>query len=121
MTKLPEMRERSVVKSSVTASAKYSCSGSFDRFVKGSTTIDSRGTGFIFAEAGTLCGLAGAWTAAGGETAFGHAHQAAIAMAATATRLAPKNAGLVRARRAHPGGAWTAVSGVAATAAALIA
>ena len=43
ITKLPEMRDRSVVRSSVMPSAKYSCSGSLDRFAKGSTTIDKRG------------------------------------------------------------------------------
>src|ERR1700731_2623384 len=43
MTKLPVMRERSVVRSSVIPSAKYSCSGSLLRLVKGSITTDSRG------------------------------------------------------------------------------
>src|SRR5215471_11538767 len=43
ITKLPERRERSVVRSSVMPSTKYSCSGSFDKFAKGRTTIDSRG------------------------------------------------------------------------------
>lgn len=43
ITKLPEIRVRSVVKSSVTASTKYSCSGSFDKLAKGRTTIDRRG------------------------------------------------------------------------------
>jgi len=45
ITKLPDIRERSVVKSSVIASVKYSCSGSFDRFSIGRTTIERRGTG----------------------------------------------------------------------------
>src|SRR6516225_6195820 len=43
MTKPPERRERSVVRSSVMPSTKYSCSGTFDKFAKGRTTIDSRG------------------------------------------------------------------------------
>jgi hypothetical protein len=43
ITKLFTMRERSVVKSSVIASTKYSCSGSLDILAKGSTTIDRRG------------------------------------------------------------------------------
>src|SRR5262252_7844142 len=43
MTKLPERRERSVVRSSVMPSTKYSCSGSFDRLANGRTTIDNRG------------------------------------------------------------------------------
>src|SRR6516225_1236123 len=43
ITKLPDIRDRSVVRSSVIPSAKYSCSRSSLRFVKGSTTIDRRG------------------------------------------------------------------------------
>ena len=43
ITKLSAMRERSVVRSSVRPSAKYSWSGSLLRLVKGSTTIDSGG------------------------------------------------------------------------------
>src|SRR5215469_4375174 len=39
------MRERSVVRSSVIPSAKYSCSGSLLRLAKGSTTIERRGAG----------------------------------------------------------------------------
>src|SRR5437764_11557852 len=51
ITTLLTMRDRSVVKSSVIASTKYSCSGSFDRLAKGSTTIERRGAGFgAFAE-----------------------------------------------------------------------
>ena len=36
----PEIRDRSVVRSSVIASAKYSCSGLFDKFANGRTTTD---------------------------------------------------------------------------------
>ena len=43
ITRLPWIRAMSVVRSSVIASAKYSCSGSLLRLVNGSTTIDSRG------------------------------------------------------------------------------
>src|SRR5580700_9486829 len=45
MTKLPEIRERSVVRSSVMPSAKYCWLGSLLRLAKGSTTIDRRGAG----------------------------------------------------------------------------
>src|SRR5438270_9906786 len=38
-----EIRDRSVVRSSVIPSAKYCCSGSLFRLAKGSTTIDRRG------------------------------------------------------------------------------
>ena len=41
ITKLPAIRDRSVVRSSVIASTKYSCSGSLDKFAKGNTTMDS--------------------------------------------------------------------------------
>ena len=40
MTKSPEILERSVMRSSVIPSEKYSCSGSPDMLVKGSTAID---------------------------------------------------------------------------------
>src|SRR6516225_4906972 len=40
ITKLPEIRDRSVVRSSVIASAKYSCSGLVDKFANGRTTTD---------------------------------------------------------------------------------
>src|SRR5580693_6361868 len=85
MTKLPVMRERSVVRSSVIPSAKYSCSGSFDRFVKGRTTIDRRGA-FVLAMTGVVCGLAaaGACVETVGESRFGQTHQAAAPMAITA-------------------------------------
>jgi len=43
MTKLPPIRDRSVVRSSVIPSARYSWSGSLLRLVKGSTTIDRGG------------------------------------------------------------------------------
>ena len=45
--KLPEIRDRSVVRSSVIPSTKYSWSGSFDRLANGRTTIDRRGTSFV--------------------------------------------------------------------------
>ena len=43
MTNAPAMRDRSVVRLSVTPSAKYSCSGSQPILAKGSTTIERRG------------------------------------------------------------------------------
>ena len=42
ITKLLWMRDSSVVKYSVTPSAKYSWFGSFERLVKGRTTMESR-------------------------------------------------------------------------------
>src|SRR6266853_5017381 len=121
MTKLPEMRERSVVRSSVMPSAKYSCSGSFDRFVKGKTTIDSRGAELL-ATAGGLCGFAGTWTDTGDEPAFGHAHQAASPMPITVTRVAAITARPgIMLRRAGLGCSCTLTSGVNATVTAFIA
>src|ERR1700681_958934 len=97
MTKLSDMRERSVVKSSVIPSAKYSWSGSFDRFAKGRTTIDSRGAE-VFATAGGICGFAaaGAWTDTAGEFPLGQAHQATIAkpIAARGSTRVPRAAEL---------------------------
>jgi len=43
ITNDPGIRDKSVVKSSVIPSAKYSCSGSWPAFANGSTTMDSRG------------------------------------------------------------------------------
>src|SRR3984893_10546859 len=89
MTKLPEMRDRSVVRSSVIPSAKYSCSGSFDKFAKGRTTIDRRGAGSASGTGGR-CALAaaGAWTGTAVGLPLGQAHQPAIPAPITATRLA---------------------------------
>jgi hypothetical protein len=43
ITNMSAIRDRSVVRSSVIPSAKYCCSGSLPRLVKGSTTIDRCG------------------------------------------------------------------------------
>src|SRR6267143_2171993 len=89
MTKLPEIRERSVVRFSVIPSAKYSCSGSCERFSNGKTTIDSRdalAAGLPVPRADATSG--GASTEAVVKPPRGQAHQPAIAMAITATRLA---------------------------------
>ena len=43
ITNEPEMRERSVVRLSVTPSTKYSCSGSPPMLAKGRTTMERRG------------------------------------------------------------------------------
>jgi hypothetical protein len=51
MTKLPDIRDRSRIRSSANPSAKYSWSGSSDRFSNGSTTIESAGTGFVWLRA----------------------------------------------------------------------
>jgi hypothetical protein len=56
MTKAPEMRERSVVRLSVTPSTKYSCSGSTPMWAKGRTTMESRGGPDFYG-----AGDAGAW------------------------------------------------------------
>src|SRR4029077_1297927 len=123
MTKLPEIRDRSVVKSSVMPSAKYSCSGSFDRFAKGSTTIDRRGA-VVLAMAGVSCGpvAAGAGVATVGEFRFGHAHQAAAPMAITTAMLAVATASRKDSRRRGKlACAGVATSGSDATVAALIA
>ena len=58
ITNEPEMRERSVVRLSVTPSTKYSCSGSPPRLAKGRTTMERRG-GLLFRR-GAWRGLLGA-------------------------------------------------------------
>src|SRR5215472_12866772 len=122
ITKLPEIRDRSVVKSSVIPSAKYSCSGSFDKFANGRTTIDKRGAGMP-AMTG-VCGpaAAGAWVETVGEFRFGHPHQAAAPMAITTAALPATTADHSGSRRGT-GLDWagSGASGVDATAVAVIA
>src|SRR6516162_3029566 len=93
MTKLPEIRDRSLVKSSVIPSAKYSWSGSFDRLLKGRTTIDRR-AGDLSSVAGGFCALVA--MVAGADTVDGvplsQPHQAAAPMAITATMHAARTA-----------------------------
>ena len=48
ITNEPEMRERSVVRLSVTPSTKYSCSGSPPMLAKGRTTMERRGGPALF-------------------------------------------------------------------------
>ena len=56
ITKLLRMRDKSVVRFSVTPSAKYSWLGSLERFLKGKTTIERRG-GADFSGPGVGAGL----------------------------------------------------------------
>src|SRR5215467_3437676 len=86
ITKLPEIRDRSVVRSSVIPSAKYSWSGSLDRFSNGNTTKDKRGDGAL-AKTDGLGGLA-VDIATAGTLRCGQLHQTALAMTITATRAA---------------------------------
>src|SRR5882724_5160657 len=122
ITNMSASRDRSVVRSSVIASAKYCWSGPLDRLAKGRTTIDSRCVD-VLAVTG-VCGLAatGACVETVGEFRFGHAHQAAVPMAITAAALAAITAGReISWRAAGLDCADSATSGVDATAAALIA
>src|SRR5580700_5543623 len=92
-----EIRDRSVVRSSVTPSTKYCCSGSLLRLAKGSTTIDRRGATSGWA----LEVVAAAATAAEGvEGVLGasQTHQAIVAMASTATAAATEGT-MLRGRR----------------------
>src|SRR5262245_20166235 len=83
ITKLFTMRDRSVVRSSVIASAKYSCSGSLDRFWKGNTTIDKRGAAFADAPAvgAAACGTVEC------DPTMGHVNQTPKATASIAVTL----------------------------------
>src|SRR5438309_3200298 len=98
-----EIRERSVVRSSVTPSAKYCCSGSLLRLAKGSTTIDKRG-----ATAGSITGGA-VWTVSealpttsggrGQDLVPGHNHQAMIAITSAPAAVAAIATGAARRGR----------------------
>src|SRR5215471_3484427 len=68
-------------------SAKYSCSGSFDRLAKGNTTSDSGGAAVV-PGAGKFCSLSvtGAWTTTAVEFPLGHAHQSATPIPTTAAK-----------------------------------
>src|SRR5260370_27273751 len=78
------MRDRSVVRPSVTPSTKYCCSGSLLRLAKGSTTIDRRG-----AADETVGAAAGAIAVADGAFGDGHSHHNPPAMISTPARAAP--------------------------------
>src|ERR1700751_1697756 len=96
------MRERSVVRSSVMPSAKYSCSGALLRLANGSTTIDRRGAenGWVDDEPADTSGPA---------CRLDHSHHPPppaaikIAAAAAAPRTRPR-AGIPPAREAAMGG-----------------
>src|SRR5262245_18024178 len=81
------MRERSVVRSSVMPSAKYSWSGSFDRLLKGRTTIDRRGGGFVSATARLRAPTTSACVGPTGGAPLGHTNHAATAMQRAAMAL----------------------------------
>src|SRR5439155_7946112 len=118
MTKLPEIRERSVVRFSVIPSAKYSWSGSRERFSNGSTMTDSRG---VLRAGGAGALASGGCTEAIGQPPRDQVHQPTIAMAIAAAAMV---AAMTTGRRARPSLAETDGAGegaVAATACALIA
>src|SRR3984893_615375 len=79
----------SVVKSSVIASAKYSCSGSLLRLANGSTTIDSRGAE-RGGNVGRATGVAVSSCASGARCRADHCRQA---VPARATSSNPATAG----------------------------
>src|SRR5205809_6431239 len=77
ITRTFRRRDRSVVRSSVTPSAKYCCSGSLLRFAKGRTTIDSRGADFASAPAAAEAAVGDASAVTAEVFARGHTHHAA--------------------------------------------
>ena len=88
-------------------SAKYSWSGSLDRFAKGRTTIDRRGVD-LASMAGGRCALAaaGAGPAVGGDWAVGRAgvsrgqlHHAAAMTTTASAPAAPNIVPLIRRNR----------------------
>src|SRR5262245_15623742 len=102
-------------------SAKYSWSGSFDRLLKGKTTIDNRGD--LASTAGGRCTLAAVevWTGTSVGFPLGHAHQTAIPRPIAATILATRTASRKLLRRLGAMGRRTEIvtSGNNVTAAAL--
>src|SRR5712692_9321774 len=95
------MRDRSVVRSSVIPSARYSCAGSSLRLANGSTAIDRRGA---VAGNGPDALLGGpALTAVGGATlAIGQSHHAATAIA-TIAGTASANGAITAGRQRYRG------------------
>src|SRR6202035_2947747 len=98
-----EIRDRSVVRSSVTPSAKYCCSGSLLRLAKGSTTIDKRGATAGSITDGAVCLLSEAVpTFAGGageDLVAGQSHQAITAITSAPVAAAAIDRGATRRRR----------------------
>src|SRR5262245_43546440 len=100
MTKLPAIRDRSVVRSSVIPSAKYSCSGSLLRFANGRTTIDRRGASLVSILAGGEFAVGGAWAVVAGGFSRGHAHHPPAPSAAAPRMIdAPMTAWVLIRRR----------------------
>src|SRR6516162_531665 len=122
ITKLPEIRDRSVVRSSVIASAKYSFSGLFDKFANGRTTTDKGDDTTLVGARTDETAAARFRTAAVVASVRGRVHQTALPSAISASITAS-----IRARRrpdprdGRRGCAGAARSGVNATAAALMA
>src|ERR1700738_1674150 len=113
-----EIRDRSVVRSSVIPSAKYCCSGSLLRLAKGSTTIDRRGATAGSITDGTVWALSEAVpTTPGGvgeDLVAGQNHQAMTAMTSAAAAVADVATGTIRRR--CDAGAGALAAGKAATA-----
>src|SRR6516164_2209291 len=111
------MRDRSVVRSSVMPSAKYSWSGSRDRFSNGNTTKDRRGIATLIEPGGPAVGQVTA-----GAFRCGQAHQTALAMPIAAISAAAMKACCqLTNRRARAGSVGDAASDVEAAAFGLIA
>src|SRR5258706_5096344 len=106
MTKLPPIRDRSAVKSPVIPSAKYCCSGLSLRLVKGSTTIDRRGTfkGAVGADADAVmtagCGF---------DHGHGHSHHPPPAATSTPARATAATDRRALCRAAGRGASWVSV------------
>ena len=114
-----EIRDRSVVRSSVIPSAKYCCSGSLLILAKGSTTIDRRGAtaGLIADEAVWSLSEAVPTTSGGVGEDFvaGQNHQAMTAMTSAVAAVAAVVAGTTRRRRDARAGALAAGSSATAS------
>jgi hypothetical protein len=110
ITNVPEMFDRSAVKSSVRPSAKYCWSRSSLRLANGSTTIERRGT---------VVGIAGADADAvtvGDAFDKGHSHHMPPATTRTPAKAAAATCWRAVCRAADRGGSGISALGRAATA-----
>src|SRR5271166_4054431 len=92
---MSEIRDRSVVRSSVIPSTKYCWSGSLLRLAKGSTTIDIRGatSGCAIDVAAAMAGVGGGFVADNSHHAQAARTSAVPAAVAIATRVMARRCG----------------------------
>src|SRR5712671_1793323 len=114
ITNIPEIRDRSVVRSSVIPSAKYRCSGSLLRLTNGNTTIERRGA----TKGWAMEVVAAAANSAGGveeDLIAGRPHQATTAITSAAAVAITIATAILRRRRCETIGRRAAAGSAAAS------